>query len=94
MAELKITTCKSCGAKITWIKTKNGRVMPCNVPAVNYQDNIKGSDLIITEDGQVIRGTIVKNNPESKLQMIIDGQGYTSHFATCPNAAQYRRGNQ
>lgn len=26
MAEIKITKCKSCGASITWIKTKNGRV--------------------------------------------------------------------
>lgn len=27
MAEIKITKCKSCGASITWIKTKNGRVL-------------------------------------------------------------------
>lgn len=43
MAEIKITKCKSCGASITWIKTKNGRVMPCDVPAVDYQENYKGN---------------------------------------------------
>jgi len=85
------TKCKSCGAPITWIKTKNGRVMPCDVPAVDYQDNYNGKDLIITEDGQVIRGTIIKNNPQSKLQLVVSGKGYISHFATCPNAAKHRK---
>ena len=36
---MKVTTCKSCGAKIVWIKTQNGRSMPCNEEQVEYQKN-------------------------------------------------------
>lgn len=58
---MKVTTCKSCGAPIVWIKTQNGRSMPCDVPAVDYQENYKGSSLIVTDDGRVRRATIIKN---------------------------------
>lgn len=91
MAEIKITKCKSCGASITWIKTKNGRVMPCDVPAVDYQENYKGTDTVVTDDGRVLRVMIFKNPSPSGLQPIIDGKGYISHFATCPYANKYRR---
>lgn len=88
---MKITKCKSCGASITWIKTQNGRVIPCDVPAVDYQENYKGSAIIITEDGRVLRANIISNAENSPLTPIIDGKGYTSHFATCPYAKQHRR---
>lgn len=89
---MKVTTCKSCGAPIVWIKTQNGRSMPCDVPAVDYQENYKGSSLIVTDDGRVRRATIIKKPiTSSGLQPIIDGKGYISHFATCPYANKYRR---
>ena len=91
MAEIKITKCKSCGAPITWIKTKNGRVMPCNVPAVDYQENYKGTDTVVTNNGRVLRVMVFKTPSPSGLQPIIDGKGYISHFATCPYANKYRR---
>lgn len=94
MTEIKITKCKSCGASITWIKTQNGRVMPCDVPAVDYQENYKGSSLIVTDDGRVRRATIIKKPiTSSGLQPIISGKGYISHFATCPFAKEHRRGD-
>lgn len=86
------TKCKSCGASIVWIKTQNGRSMPCDADPVNYQKNYKGASLIVTAEGAVIRGDIVENDPSAPLQKIIDGQGYISHFATCPNANQHRKG--
>ena len=92
MAEIKITKCKSCGASITWIKTKNGRVMPCDVPAVDYQENYKGTDTVVTDDGRVLRVMVFKNPSPSGLQPIIDGKGYISHFATCPYANKYDDG--
>ena len=66
---MKVTTCKSCGAKIVWIKTQNGRSMPCDEEQVEYQKNYRGS----------------------ALTPIVDGIGYVSHFATCPNADKHRR---
>ena len=47
--ELNITQCRSCGANIVFITTENGRKMPCDAVAVEYQDNIKGTDTIVTE---------------------------------------------
>lgn len=91
MAEIKITKCKSCGASITWIKTQNGHTMPCNVPAVDYQENYKGKDTIVTEEGRVLRVSVFKTPLASGLQPVIDGKGYVSHFATCPFANKYRR---
>lgn len=88
--ELKITQCRSCGANIVFITTENGRKMPCNADAVEYQDNIKGKDTIVTESGKVIKGTIIKPSQGGGLVPIVDGKGYVSHFATCPFAGQHR----
>ena len=51
---MKVTTCKSCGAKIVWIKTQNGRSMPCDAEQVEYQKNYRGSALVVTKDGKVV----------------------------------------
>lgn len=88
---MKVTTCKSCGATIVWIKTQNGRSMPCDAAAVEYQENYKGSATIVTDDGRVLRANIVTAAGNSPLTPVIDGKGYISHFATCPYASQHRR---
>lgn len=87
---MTVKTCKSCGAAIVWIETQNGRKMPCNAEAVDYQENRKGASVIVTEDGKVVRGTIIEKGA-SPLVPVIDGKGYISHFATCPYAGQHRR---
>lgn len=88
---MKITKCKSCGTSITWIKTQNERSMPCDVHAVDYQENYKGNATIVTDGGRVLRANIIKNANSSPLTPIIDGKGYVSHFATYPYANQHRR---
>lgn len=65
--------------------------MPCDVPAVDYQENYKGKDTIVTEEGRVLRVSVFKTPLASGLQPVIDGKGYVSHFATCPFANKYRR---
>ena len=48
---------------------------------------------IVTEAGDVIWGTPVKNErTRSGLEMIIDGVGYLPHWATCPQAKQFHGG--
>lgn len=90
-----ITQCRSCGANIVFITTENGRKMPCDADAVEYQDNIKGTDTIVTESGKVIKGTIIKLTQGGGLVPLVDGKGYVSHFATCPFAGQHRtQGNK
>lgn len=40
--------CKGCGAEILWIKTKNGKIMPCNTDKTT----------IVTSQGETITGHV------------------------------------
>lgn len=87
---MEIKKCKFCGAPIVWLKTQNGRAMPCDADAVKYQENYKGKDVIVLSDGKVIKATVVNPNGGG-LAPIVDGEGYISHFATCTHADEARR---
>ncbi len=87
---MEIKKCKFCGAPIVWLKIQNGRPMPCNAETVKYQENYKGKDVIVLSDGKVIKATVVNPNGGG-LAPIVDGEGYISHFATCPHASEARR---
>lgn len=87
---MEIKKCKFCGAPIVWLKTQNGRPMPCNADAVKYQENYKGKDVIVLSDGKVIKATVVNPNGGG-LTPIVDGEGYISHFATCTHANEARQ---
>lgn len=86
---MKICTCKSCGASIVWIKTQKGKNMPCDADAVEYQENYKGKSTIVTEDGRVLKASIITSSGGG-LTPIIDGKGYIPHWATCPYANNHR----
>ena len=87
---MEIKKCKFCGAPIVWLKTQNGRAMPCDADAVKYQENYKGKDVIVLSDGKVIKATVVNPNGGG-LAPIVDGEGYISHFATCTHADEARQ---
>ena len=76
--------CRSCGAPITWIRTKNGKPHPVD-PAKHYIIKGEGSATLVTEAGTFIRGEFVS------VEEGANGEGYISHFATCPNASRWRR---
>lgn len=74
--------CSSCGAEILWASSVNGKSMPLNLaPDSN--------------------GRIVLSPPEDPREPMVarllrkDEQApmprFTSHFATCPQAAEHRR---
>lgn len=84
-----ITKCRSCGADIIFITTENGRKMPCDAAAVDYQDNIKGKDVVVTDAGKVLKASVVRPT-QSGLVPLVDGKGYTPHWATCPFAKEHR----
>ena len=44
-----------------------------------------GNEVLVTESGELIRGTFVS------LENGANGEGYISHFSTCPNANRHRR---
>lgn len=71
--------CRTCGASIIWCVTDKNQRMPVDAePAEN------GNLLISLEGGQYF---VTAGRSEHS-----DGEPlYTSHFATCVNAAQHRK---
>lgn len=82
---LRKTSCKSCGAKIKFIRNRAGRWIPVDDYPVTYKADYNGKDRLVTADGDVIACKSGVDTSEAT------GIGYVSHFATCPNAATHRR---
>ena len=84
-----MSKCRSCGEEIVWIKMKGtGKAMPCDAKKISYSENMHP----VAEGAQVLtlvtdHGTIVR----TVFDPAGDKIGYTSHFATCPNASSHRR---
>lgn len=76
--------CRSCGAEIRWIKMRSGKNMPVDAAKRTIKKD-GGHEVLVTEDGELIRGTF------ASLEEGANGVGYISHFSTCPNANQHRR---
>lgn len=72
-----MSTCRSCGASITWALTAERKPIPL--------DPEKRADGNVRIAGRLESGEIV-------VAVLTPGEGeYVSHFATCPNAAKHRR---
>lgn len=80
-----MSKCKSCGAEIIWIKTANGKSMPCDPDQTTYVEAKDGKDTIITANGQVLKCILTGDMRR------VTGIGYIPHWATCPSAEQHRR---
>ena len=80
---LTYSTCQSCGARMLWCLTVNGRRMPLDEHTV---DDGTGNVLIEQLHGGIIRGRVLSGG-----EMPHDGPAYVPHHRTCPAAAEYRR---
>ena len=76
-----MNTCRSCGAKILWVKTKNGKNMPIDEESVEPRD-CEDTDILVSEEGAVAA---------AKFAQDADEIWHVSHFSTCPKAAEHRR---
>lgn len=79
-------TCSSCGAPIGWIRSPEGRPQPVDLPprlARVGLTAVQGVD----ETGAVVRGAVAESLASAPLRWV-----WRSHFATCPQADQHRRG--
>ena len=74
--------CKSCGKEIIWIKMASGKNMPCDAGGILCREDVNGELTLVIKDGKMVRATRDKSG---------DMIGYTSHFATCPNANRWRK---
>lgn len=93
-----MAVCKKCGASIVWIETPEGGWMPGNAGLVNYWKHRYGGEYIITPKGEMVYCTVGEVHPvvaqrcERNHQQPpkADGRGYIPHWATCPNADDFR----
>ena len=77
-------TCSKCHAPITWIETPNGKWMPCDEGLVEYHADMCGKDLVVADDGRVIRCSFDFKGPATGLARI-------PHWKTCPFADDFRK---
>ena len=63
-----------------------GKAMPVDAKPISYSENMHPTANVLTLVTE--HGTIVKTQFDPGGEKV----GYTSHFATCPNAEQFRKG--
>lgn len=80
-----MANCRSCGAKIIWIRTSSGKSMPCNANPVVYWAAYGGRDRIVTPSGEVVA---CKLNGD---QQTATGIGYIPHWSTCDHSERFRK---
>lgn len=88
-----MATCSGCKATIRWIKTTAGKSMPVDPERIHewIDTDAPSTKLpritLITPEGETVtghQGSILTPGARSF-------EGYISHFATCPQAKQFRR---
>lgn len=87
MTSPRVSRCRSCGERIYWARTASGKPMPVDVVRAGNQTprTVGNVDLRRrTDDPSELTATVVAEASRSP-------QLWTSHFATCPHAAQHRR---
>jgi hypothetical protein len=81
-------TCRTCGAPIRWaVHVATGNRLPLDVEA--REDGNLGVVEWQEPSGRALAVPIVAVNPSPGSQAT--AYRYTSHFATCPQAAEHRR---
>ncbi len=76
-----MANCRSCDAVIDWIKTPGGKNMPVEGDYIKF-DDLSVGEVIISDSGNVYKKQADQRMPSVK--------GRISHFATCPNANDWR----
>lgn len=81
-----------CGALIEWvIVERTGKRMPIDVEPVPHGNIVKTGN---TDVSGAARVEYVKPDPVTDQQSLVDTERaprYVSHFATCPQAAAFRK---
>lgn len=75
-----MANCRGCGAPIRWVVTEAGKRHPIDWEANGPKANIT----VDSDDVMTVLGPL-------ELQ-VHEGNLWTSHFATCPEAARFRKG--
>lgn len=82
------STCRSCQAPILWVRTERGAKMPLDPEPAERATNPTARGLFVLRDTKSAEGPLAIAITPRTFE---DEQAYTSHFATCPHAAQWRQ---
>lgn len=77
----RVATCKRCSAEMIWCRTGRGKKMP-----VDAEPTAAGL-FVLEGDEQDPLAHRLANDAAATYT----GEKYTSHFATCPNADEFRQ---
>lgn len=82
--------CRGCGAPVIWVRMQDsGKRMPVDEdPVLVLQGH--GSDTFVRADGEIVHGIRIGDGYDDYPDDNVI-EAYVSHFATCPQANQYRR---
>jgi hypothetical protein len=83
-----MSTCGSCGARIRWATTVNGRRMPVD------DDPVPDGNLVLSDPAPGAYAPAVSQYVEPDQPTLFgdhDAPRFVSHFATCPDANKHRR---
>jgi hypothetical protein len=75
-----MTTCRSCGAEIEWVETMSGKSMPLDVGEAPSEAR-HGVFAVVAGKARTYTDADRKLARERR----------TSHFATCPDASDWRK---
>jgi len=67
-----------------FIRSKRDKYIPCDAELKPYKQEENGKEVVITEEGEYIHCTF-------DFEGFPTGMARTPHWATCPQAEQFRR---
>jgi hypothetical protein len=76
-AEIGVDRCRSCSARIRWVRTARDKLMPLDADP--------------TSDGTIVLDAAGRAEVLAGQQTLDDRVRYTTHWATCPDAERWRR---
>ena len=81
---MNTSTCRGCGAPIVFVRSAKGKYIPCDAQLVRYRANPDGKDMVVVDGEGVVRCDL-------DFDGYATGMARISHFATCPQARQFRK---
>lgn len=76
--------CRSCHARITWLRTPGGKAIPVD------EDPVEDGNIVIDVERCQLVARVFKD-AEMARSFAPEEPRYVSHFQTCPDAPEWRR---
>ena len=88
--EDEVAACRSCGAPIVWTRTTQGSMMPLDQDPADNGNVIYTGSWSTSRSGSRVPVVRVIDPEHPTLRGVDPGDRFVSHFATCPQAEEWR----